>query len=130
MSLHFKNSEIKQLSFIIVVLLSILFGLGWICTDNPTKPVLFISATIGDPNPATDSTAIRYALPITTHVKIWIENRYGQRVNTLFDAIQNSGYRSVVWYLVDSNSIRVSSGIYVAYIEARELNVYGYLEVK
>ena len=77
--------------------------------------MLFTEAAITPefPNPARDSVTISYALPMYSLVKFRVINRYGQKVFTLA-RYENPGYRSVAWYLQDSNGHRVGSDIYRA----------------
>ena len=89
------------------------------CSDKPTKSVLFTGGTISPqfPNPVKDSVTIRYSLPVYSVVKFRVMNRYGEKVFTLVK-YENAGYRSIVWYLKDSQGHRVGSDIYRATFEA------------
>ncbi len=59
------------------------------------------------PNPFNAKTVIRYQLPVVSRVKLEVFNLLGERVATLVDGRQQTGYRSVVW-----DASEVSSGIY------------------
>ncbi len=59
------------------------------------------------PNPFNPSTIIEYKLNKQQHIKLQIFNILGQRIETLIDEEQYSGYHKITW-----NSIGVSSGIY------------------
>jgi len=59
------------------------------------------------PNPFNAATTIDYQLPVHGHVKLEVYNLLGQRVATLVDSKQQTGYRSVVW-----DAYEVSSGLY------------------
>ena len=72
------------------------------------------------PNPAKDSTIIAYALPTSSKVHIWIEDRYGQDILDLVNEPQTAGFKYVVWYLQNYDGERVQSGIYRANIRAGE----------
>ncbi len=69
------------------------------------------------PNPAKDSTIIRFALPQSDYVHLWIEDKLGGNVTTLVDGIETAGYKEYVWYLQDSDGKRVMEGIYRANIQ-------------
>jgi Zn-dependent metalloprotease len=59
------------------------------------------------PNPFNASTIIKYYLPGQDFVKLEIYNLLGERVISLFEGSQTSGYHSMVWSAND-----VGSGIY------------------
>jgi hypothetical protein len=59
------------------------------------------------PNPFNASTVISYELATGAHVTLGVYNISGQKVATLVDSKQQSGYRSVVW-----DASEVSSGVY------------------
>ncbi|MCP4632313.1 MAG: T9SS type A sorting domain-containing protein, partial [candidate division Zixibacteria bacterium] len=59
------------------------------------------------PNPFNSSTTIEYSLPIGSHVNLNIYNIMGQKIETLVDEKQNSGYKRINWDASD-----YSSGIY------------------
>jgi hypothetical protein len=65
------------------------------------------------PNPFNPETAIRYALPSATQVRVRIYNVAGQLVKTLVDDYQPAGQRQMVWNGSNENGERVSSGIYL-----------------
>jgi hypothetical protein len=60
------------------------------------------------PNPFNPSTLIKYTLPKQTHATLTIYNILGEKIITLVNEIQQSGYHEV---LFNSNSL--SSGIYL-----------------
>jgi len=85
---------------------------GWVLTGSflegepPELPSEF--ALSGNyPNPFNATTVISYELPTETHVKLEVYNLFGQKVATLANSKQHSGYRSVVW-----DASEVSSGLY------------------
>ena len=66
------------------------------------------------PNPFNAATTIRYTISRESEVSIAIYNLLGQKVETLFDGINNPGEHSITWDASD-----VPSGIYFARLERR-----------
>jgi len=60
------------------------------------------------PNPFNAITVIEYQVPVNGYVKLEILNLLGQKVATLVDSKQQTGYRSVAW---DASGL--SSGLYL-----------------
>ncbi len=67
------------------------------------------------PNPFNARTAIEYALPFDSHVRIVIYNLLGQSIETLVDQDQAAGYHQVLWDAADA-----PTGVYFYRIEAAE----------
>ena len=67
------------------------------------------------PNPFNAKTAIEYALPFDSHVRIIIYNLLGQSIETLVDRDQSAGHHQVLWDAAD-----VPTGVYFYRIEAAE----------
>jgi len=65
------------------------------------------------PNPFNPTTTLQYSLPNESRVKLTIYNVLGQIVETLSDAIESAGYRSVEW-----NAGSFPSGIYFCKLES------------
>ena len=65
------------------------------------------------PNPFNARTAIEYALPQDSHVKIVIYNLLGQNIESLVDQSQTAGIHQVIW-----NAADVPTGVYFYRIEA------------
>ena len=87
-------------------------GSGWVLTGS------FLEGHAADlpsefalsgnyPNPFNANTLISYELPTDAHVKLEVYNISGQKVATLVDSKQQSGYRSITW-----DASEVSSGVY------------------
>jgi photosystem II stability/assembly factor-like uncharacterized protein len=68
------------------------------------------------PNPFNPVTVIRYQIPVASKVSLKIYNVLGQVVATLFDGVQDAGYREAKW---DAGS--VASGVYFYRIEATSI---------
>jgi flagellar hook assembly protein FlgD len=64
------------------------------------------------PNPFNPSTEIKFDLPVNTNVSLEIFNIKGQKVMTLINDFYQAGSYSINWNGTDSNSKKVSSGIY------------------
>ncbi|MGH7494180.1 MAG: carbohydrate binding domain-containing protein [bacterium] len=64
------------------------------------------------PNPFNPETRISYALPKDARVTIEIYNVLGQKVLTLFDALQKTGQHEVVWDGRDQAGQVAASGLY------------------
>jgi len=65
------------------------------------------------PNPFNPVTSIRYDLPELSNVKLEVYNVLGQRVMTLVDGLENSGFKKVEWDGKSASGIPISSGIYI-----------------
>jgi len=75
----------------------------------PTKTEL-----IGNyPNPFNPETVIKYSLKDNVKVNLEIFNMLGQKVKTLINEYQSSGYKTIVWNGLDDNGNNVSSGVYI-----------------
>ncbi len=64
------------------------------------------------PNPFNAITTLRYYLPEAAKVRLDVFNTLGQKVTTLVDARQESGYHTVEW-----NGSTVASGLYISRME-------------
>jgi len=83
---------------------------GWFDGDVPSKESGLPShyaLSQNYPNPFNAATSINYQLAADRYVKLEVYNLLGQRVATLVESKEHSGYRSVVW-----DASTVSSGIY------------------
>ena len=70
------------------------------------------------PNPFNPETTINYDLPELSNVRLDVFNVLGQRVYTLVDGLQSTGFKSVVWNGKSDYGAPVSSGIYIYRITA------------
>jgi len=84
----------------------------------PTQFVLFQN----HPNPFNPYTDIRYSLPRESYVKLAIYNILGQKVKTLVDRKQASGFHTIGWDVKDKKGQEVATGIYFYKIEAEEFS--------
>ncbi|MBP1683410.1 MAG: bpr, partial [Ignavibacteriaceae bacterium] len=67
------------------------------------------------PNPFNPTTTIKFALPVTSRVKINIYNSLGQLVETLADKEMESGYHQVSF-----DASRLASGVYLYQLQTGE----------
>jgi hypothetical protein len=70
------------------------------------------------PNPFTNTTEFRYALPVHCHVRLTVYNMLGQKVRTLVNEHQPAGLRYVGWDGSNRYDVRVSAGVYFYRLEA------------
>jgi len=69
------------------------------------------------PNPFNPETTISYDLPENTFLDITIYDMMGKKVRTIVNALQNPGYKSVLWNAKDEYGRAVSAGIYLYKIQ-------------
>ncbi len=111
-------------------------GEPWVFFDTPTPGYSNSSTFIDDsnesrsnlpsdyilytnyPNPFNPVTTIRYFLPIATDIDISVYNINGQKVVTLVNGYQNTGYKSVKW-----DASQFSSGIYFYQLTAGDKKI-------
>ena len=65
------------------------------------------------PNPFNPSTKISYSLSNQSLVKVVIYDIIGREVKTLTSEIQTSGKHQVNWDGMNTNGVRISTGIYL-----------------
>ncbi|MDD3967021.1 MAG: T9SS type A sorting domain-containing protein, partial [Candidatus Marinimicrobia bacterium] len=70
------------------------------------------------PNPFNPMTSIRYAIPEAARVRLSVYDLSGRRVRTLVNAIENPGFRQVVWDGRNDAGDALSSGVYLYRLEA------------
>jgi len=67
------------------------------------------------PNPFNSSTRISYSLARTSHVELSIHNMLGQKISTLVNQVQTSGFYTVQWKIKSE-----TSGVYLLKIKTGE----------
>lgn len=72
------------------------------------------------PNPFNPITAIGYALPTDSHIRINIYNLKGQLVKTLVNQSKTAGYHTVTWDIKDNAREEIAAGIYLYQIVTPE----------
>jgi hypothetical protein len=84
-------------------------GIEKVANEIPQSFVLYQN----HPNPFNPSTTIKFALPISSNVKINVYNSLGQLVETLVDEEIESGYHEVKF-----DASQLSSGVYLYQLKA------------
>jgi serine protease len=79
--------------------------------DGPAQPAS-LSLSQNYPNPFNSATVLIYDLPQTCPVTICIHNLLGQRVDILYEGVQQAGRHSITWDASD-----FPSGIYFARLQ-------------
>ncbi len=72
----------------------------------------------GEPNPFASSTALRFALPQSGHVRIAVHDVRGRLVATLADQRYDAGEHMVTWDGTDDAGVNLASGLYFVEVEA------------
>ena len=89
--------------------------------DNGAKPEI-LTLFQNYPNPFADYTNVLYFLNENAHINISVYNIMGQRIITLKDESDQSGYNYILWKGLDQNGDIVANGIYFLRIEAKAVN--------
>lgn len=71
-----------------------------------------------NPNPFSNSTTIRYALPYATNVSLKVYDISGRRVCLLREGKQKAGIYTIQWNGRDNNNVKLASGVYFIRFEA------------
>ena len=74
------------------------------------------------PNPFNPVTTISYDLPKESLVSITIYDMLGNKVKTLINAQQRSGYHTLNWDATNNFGGKVSAGMYIYTIQAWEFS--------
>ncbi|MES2828547.1 MAG: GDSL-type esterase/lipase family protein [Bacteroidota bacterium] len=95
-----------------------IIGLVWFDAINQEIALYFQMSSIlqSAPNPANDSTKLRFNLSGASRVKVTLYNSAGQRVAVIFDDYRNAGYHEE-----DIATTQYAAGIYLLYYETADL---------
>ena len=74
------------------------------------------------PNPFNPSTTIKYNVPERSKVSITIFNVKGQKITTLFNDVQEAGWKEVLWDGKNDADLKVPSGIYFCLLLEESFN--------
>jgi len=74
------------------------------------------------PNPFNPITHIKYDLPKSTAITIFIYNLQGQKVKTLVDEYEPAGRYTAIWNGTDDMGEKVASGVYLYTMQTDEFN--------
>jgi hypothetical protein len=80
--------------------------------ERPAQPQTF-ALHQNHPNPANPSTAIRYELAGSAHVRLGIYDLLGQEIRVLVDGVQPAGVGAVSWDGTDAAGQGVGTGVYL-----------------
>ncbi len=106
----------SDLNFLIVTLQAyVLEG-----ASVPDEPVLAMALSPGAPNPFTEETALQFALPASTRVRVEVYDVTGRLVSTLVDGSLPAGVNRIVWDGSDDRGAPAASGIYFCRAQAGE----------
>ncbi|MCA9755823.1 MAG: FG-GAP repeat protein [Candidatus Eisenbacteria bacterium] len=84
---------------------------------DPVTAVLSLSAS---PNPFTEITSIRFALPEAVHVRLGVFDVQGRRVGCLLDAERAAGPFEVTWTGRDGSQRPLPGGVYFVRLEIHD----------
>jgi hypothetical protein len=79
------------------------------------------------PNPFTQTTEIRYQLPVDCQVRLTIYDLLGRKVKTLVNGTQSAGYKTAHWDCRNDQGRELPSGIYMymlrsgSYVETKKM---------
>ena len=77
------------------------------------------------PNPARNSTSIRFALPHTEEISIDIYDVSGKRVSNILNGEYESGVHNIAWNRKDEKGMRVPQGIYFIRLKSEGIKKQG-----
>jgi hypothetical protein len=70
------------------------------------------------PDPFNSQTGIEYTLPTDANVRLEIFNILGQKVRTLVNERQSTGFKKAIWQGKDDHGLEVGSGVYFIRLSA------------
>ncbi|MBE0432805.1 SBBP repeat-containing protein [candidate division WOR-3 bacterium] len=76
------------------------------------------------PNPFARNTTVRYALPVESHVSIFVYDAAGRMVKNLVNERQIADTYAVLWDGTDDIRQRVPSGVYFYVLDAGDLKIH------
>lgn len=71
------------------------------------------------PNPFFTSTRLRFSLPVSDHVELYITDIQGRRVKTLLNESLSSGIHDLFWDGTDATGYSCSAGVYYATLKTK-----------
>ncbi|MBD3169445.1 MAG: T9SS type A sorting domain-containing protein [candidate division Zixibacteria bacterium] len=83
---------------------------GWFGEDENLPEKTELSGN--NPNPFNPATTINYSLTADERVNISVYNMMGQKIATLVDEVQTSGFHTISWDGLNDNGARVATGVY------------------
>lgn len=64
------------------------------------------------PNPFNPTTALEYAVPVTSHLSLVIYDILGREVRTLVNEVKSAGFYTIQWDGTNASGQQVNSGVY------------------
>ncbi|MHA4893640.1 GDSL-type esterase/lipase family protein [Pedobacter sp. PWIIR3] len=97
-----------------------ILGLVWFDAINQEIALYFQVSTVlqNAPNPANDSTKLRFNLSGASRIKVTMYNMAGQKVAIVFDDYRNAGYHEE-----DISTTQYAAGIYLLYYEGTDIKM-------
>ena len=96
---------------------------------NDERPVEF-RLYQNEPNPCAGKTTIRFAVPVTSHVRITLYDREHKLVAVLFDEVVTAGYHTIIWNGLSAEGSLLTHGFYTYRLEASGFVATRKLEIK
>ena len=75
------------------------------------------------PNPFNAGTTIKFTIPSTEHVEIFIYNALGQKVQTVVDEKLDAGFYTYRWDGTNLNQNAVASGVYFYILRSKDIHL-------
>ena len=86
---------------------------AFVAKDEPANLPTAFALAQNYPNPFNPRTAIKFALPVATHVRLEVFNVLGQRVAVLKDEPMAAGRHEVTWDGANTHGKSVATGVYL-----------------